>query len=316
MKKTGVLVVGSANMDLVVKATRFPRPGETLFGNGFGMFPGGKGANQAVACAKLGARTILIAKIGNDIFGDRLADSMKHDGVCLDHVLCDPAEPTGIALITVDGGGENKILVVPGSNMKLTPGEIDTLLTHFAGTRTVLLQLEIPLATVTRTAVLARAAGATVILNPAPACRLSRSLLGLVDYLTPNEHEAELLSGLPVHSVKSGEKAARRLLRMGVKNVILTLGERGALLVTAESAKPFPAVKVKAVDTTAAGDAFNGALAFALSTDARIDEAIRFANAVGAMAVTQPGAQSSLPTMRGVRTFLRKRRLPLLPGLR
>jgi ribokinase len=302
MTDRGVLIVGSANMDLVVMARRFPQPGETVFGGRFAMFPGGKGANQAVACAKLGGRTYFVGKMGNDVFRDRLLASMNQDGVCLDHILYHPTEATGTALITVDGRGQNAIVVVSGSNMKLVPSDLDRLRGVFTRVCVVLIQLEIPLATVGRAVELAYNADATVILNPAPAQRLPRSILKNVDYLTPNETEAELLTGLSVHSLKSAESAGARLLRSGVKNVMITMGKQGCLLVNEERVRLFPALRVKAVDTTAAGDAFNGALAFSLSRGTSLEDAIPFANAVAAYSVTRLGAQSSMPTMKELRT--------------
>jgi ribokinase len=305
--RSAVLVIGSANMDLVFSAERFPRPGETLFASGFGMFPGGKGANQAVACARLGTQTLFLAKTGRDLFRGKLLASLKQSGVRLTHVISDPVAPTGIALIGVDAKGENQIMVVSGSNMRLLPADIRKRREIFSKARVVLLQLEIPLATVVCAAGLAARSGSLVVLNPAPARRLPRSLLRSVDYITPNETEAGVLSGMPVHSVKSATHAADRLIRMGVGNVIVTMGTRGALLVTPGSARLFPSPGVRAVDTTGAGDAFNGALAGALSSGMSIDGAITRACAVGAFSVTRPGAQASMPTAPELREFLNRR---------
>jgi ribokinase len=303
MKKNGVLVVGSANMDMVVATARFPHPGETVFGGRFGMFPGGKGANQAVACAKLGLPTHFIGKMGNDVFRDTLMASMRRDGVRLNHVMFDAGKSTGIALITVDRGGQNEIVVVSGSNMKLLPEDLERHRAIFSAVQVVLLQLEIPLPTVVRGAELARTSGAMVILNPAPAQKLPRSLLKMVDFLTPNETEAEILTGLRVRDLKSAESAAQELLRIGVKHVIVTLGKRGCLFATPTTTRVFPALRVKPVDTTAAGDAFNGALAYGLASGRDLHKAIRFANSVAAFAVTRMGAQSSMPTMKELRAF-------------
>lgn len=304
MVRNGVLVVGSANMDMVVMTRQFPQPGETVFGGKFGMFPGGKGANQAVACAKLGGKVYFIGKMGKDIFRERLAGSMKRDGVRLDHLSVDPTEPTGIALITVDELGQNEIVVVSGSNMRLVPSDLERERATFGMVRVILLQLEIPLRTVTKAAEIARRRGVTIILNPAPAQKLPKSLLTMVDYLTPNETELQHLSGLPVTSVRSASAAARPLLDIGVRNVLVTLGPKGCLLVNERGPKLFPAQKVKAVDTTAAGDAFNGALAYAISTGYSLEEAIIFANTVAAFSVTKVGAQSSMPMMDEIRPFL------------
>ncbi len=291
-------------MDMVVTARRFPQRGETVFGNTFGMFPGGKGANQAVCCAKLGGKVHFVGKMGDDVFRERLVRSMKHDGVRLGHLLVDRSDSTGIALITVDRTGQNEIVVVSGSNMKLRPSDVELKRSLFSTVRVVLLQLEIPLETVAKAAEIARSHGATVILNPAPARTLTTSLLKLIDYLTPNETEAEILSGVPVRNVKSAEKAARKLLKRGVKNIIVTMGSKGCLLVNRATLKVFPAKKVKPVDSTAAGDAFNGALALSLANGGNLDEAINFANTVAAVSVTRMGAQTSMPTMRELRSFV------------
>jgi ribokinase len=295
--KPTILVVGSANMDLVVSCDRFPQPGETLFAHTFATYPGGKGANQAVAGARLGGRVLFLGKMGRDAFQKELERSLVQNGVCLDYLLTDPEAPTGVALITVDGQGQNEILVASGSNMKLTPAELEANRSLFAEASVVLLQLEVPVETVARAIELARQEGATVVLNPAPAQPLPASLLAGVDLLTPNETEAAVLTGLDVQDEASAEAAARHLLDLGVGTVIITLGARGALLVTPERAQRFPALRVQAVDTTAAGDAFNGALALALAQDAPWEAAVPFANAVAAFAVTRRGAQPSMPTL-------------------
>ncbi len=304
MARDGILVVGSANMDMVVMTKKFPQPGETVFGGGFGMFPGGKGANQAVCCAKLGGKVNFLGKMGNDLFRERLAATMKRDGVRLDHLSIDQETSTGLALITVDGTGQNEIVVVSGSNMSLRPSDLDRHRSIFSTIRILLLQLEIPVVTVARAAKLARERAATVILNPAPARRLPKSLFRMVDYLTPNETELELLSGMSVSTLRSAEAAARKVLADGVRNVIVTMGAKGCLLVNSATTRVFPARKVKPVDTTAAGDAFNGALAYALASGSSLMEAIPFANSVAAFSVTRMGAQSSMPTMKEIRAFM------------
>ena len=297
MRSGGVLVVGSANMDLVVSAERFPAPGETVLGRHFDMFPGGKGANQAVACARLGARTVFLGKMGQDNFKDMLISSMGGNGVLLDHLLIDGENGTGTALITVDGKGENEIIVISGSNMCLNPEEVSVNASLFREARVVLTQLEIPMATVQKAAELAKENGDIFILNPAPANTLPQDLLALIDYLTPNETELELLSGRVVTDLNSAGKAAQILVEQGVKNVVVTLGEQGALLVNKDGAIHFPAKKVVAVDTTAAGDAFNGAMAFSLAQGRPIEKAIELANAVAGIAVTKLGAQASMPKL-------------------
>jgi ribokinase len=304
MIRHGIVVVGSANMDMVVLTKRFPEPGETVFGGTFGMFPGGKGANQAVCAAKLGGRVYFIGKMGRDVFRDKLLDSMKHDGVRLGRLTTDPHDSTGIALITVDGGGQNEIVVVSGSNMKLLPSDIERERSVFASVKVLLLQLEIPIPTVVKAARLAKERAVTVVLNPAPARKLPASLLKMVDYITPNETELHHLTSMPVSSIRGVERAAQRLLASGIRTVLVTMGAKGCLMVREGATKLFPAHKVKPVDTTAAGDAFNGALAFALASGYSLEEAIALANSVAAFAVTRMGAQSSMPTMNELRTFL------------
>ncbi|MGH7495621.1 MAG: ribokinase [bacterium] len=304
MSRNAILVIGSANMDLVVTTQRFPQPGETVFGNKFGVYPGGKGANQAVAAAKLGGHVHFFGKMGNDEWRERLSASMESDGVNLEHLLIDPEASTGMALITVDLLGQNEIVVVPGSNMNLTPLDVDGKREIFGPMKLVLMQLEIPWETVLQSARAARAHGAIVILNPAPARALPKDSLALIDYLTPNENETEVLTGIAVIDETSARQAAQRLLAQGVRNVIITMGEKGALLVNNAGAELFPTKKAQAVDTTAAGDAFNGALAFALANDKPVDEAIRFANSVAAYSVTRMGAQSSMPTIQELHAFL------------
>ena len=304
-KKT-VLVVGSANMDLVVRCNRFPRPGETVLGNDFGMYPGGKGANQAVACARLGGRVCFLGKMGEDLFFEKLVASLQQDDVNLEALLSDSEAPTGVALIAVDEAGENQITVVAGSNMKLRAEKVAARDDLFERAAVVLLQLEVPLPTVTRAVELGRKHGATVILNPAPARELPDALLAQVDLLTPNASEAALLAGLEAGEEggeRAAEQAARRLLERGVGGVVVTLGAEGALLVTPEQGRRFPVPRVDVVDTTAAGDAFNGALAFALARGNGLPEAIRLANAAATHAVTRHGAQPSMPTMDEAKVY-------------
>lgn len=304
MDKDGVLVVGSANMDLVVTSKRFPHPGETVFGKNFAMFPGGKGANQAVGCAKLGAKTYFLGKMGNDDFHNILNKSLGENGVDIKDVLVENNGQTGVALISVDGSGENEIIVISGTNMKFTKDDLLTKKEYFGKVKVVLCQLEIPVETVTLAAKLAKENNAIFMLNPAPAAELNDELLSLVDFLTPNESELEILSGCKVDEECSVEKAAKVLLGKGVKNVLVTIGERGSILVNKDGTRKFEALKMKAVDTTAAGDSFNGALAYSLSNGRTLDEAIQFANYTAALSVTKMGAQTSMPTLNEVEALL------------
>ena len=299
-----VLVVGSANMDLVVSCDRFPLPGETLFGDAFGMYSGGKGANQAVAAAKLDGDVVFLGKVGSDAFGNELAARLQQDGVRIDNLLRDDEVPTGIALITVDSSGQNEILVVSGSNMRLSENDVLARGHLFDQAAVVLLQLESPLPAVTAAAELARERGVTVVLNPAPATELPDALLRRVDYLTPNEVEAERLSGLPVRDLATAEKAARGLMRRGVGNVIVTLGAQGAVLISRDQVHLTRSPKVNAVDSTAAGDAFNGAFALALSWGWDAREALELAVYAASFSVTRQGAQPSLPMLSDVAKFV------------
>ena len=303
MEKKGVLVVGSSNMDLVVTVKRFPDPGETIFGNRFEMFPGGKGANQAVCAARLGCKTTFIGKMGNDNFNEKLSQTMIESGVDLSNLFIDEKEHTGTALITVEGSGQNQIIVISGSNMKLTPEDIESKSFLFEETSVVLTQLEIPIETVIKTAILAKQNDALFILNPAPAALLPENLFPLIDLITPNENELELLTGIAIRDDNSIEQAAKQLIRKGTKNVIVTLGNRGCMLINGSITKIYPVVKVNVIDSTAAGDAFNGALASSLSEEHSIDKAIEFANKVASVSVTRMGAQSSMPYLNEIKEF-------------
>ena len=299
-----VAVVGSLNMDLVGRGPRIPRPGETIIGGEFRTVPGGKGANQAVAAARLGGRVSMVGRVGDDAFGAELLDTLDADGVDRTHVKTTPGVPTGVALIMVDEQGQNSILVASGANMRLSPADVDAAQEVIAGADVLLLQLENPLETVIRAAEVARAHEVTVILNPAPARPLPASLLSLVDVLVPNESETEVLTGLPVGSTEEAEVAARSLADQGVGTVILTLGSRGALLLQEGGSQLFPTFEVTPVDTTAAGDAFMGGLGVALAEGKPLAEAIRWGNAAGALATTVMGAQPSLPTREALEELL------------
>lgn len=297
MKRDGVLVVGSANMDLVVTTKRFPSPGETLLGENYKMFPGGKGANQAVSCAKLDVKTYFLGKLGNDNFNTQLQQSMLQEGVDLSLLKVDDKTHTGTAFIIIDDRGQNEIIVISGSNMNLTPDDVLCHSNKFHEVKVVLTQLEIPIETVYQTVKLAKESDAIVILNPAPATQLTKDIFPMIDYLTPNETEIELLSGVNISHNESIVEAAKVLLNRGIKNIIVTLGEKGAMLVTANSCTEFPGEKVNVVDTTAAGDAFNGALAYSLNEGKSINNSIEFANKVASISVTKLGAQTSMPNL-------------------
>lgn len=301
MDKKGVLVVGSSNLDLVVTAKRFPNPGETIFGNKFEMFPGGKGANQAVCASRLGCKTTFIGKMGNDDFKEKLSQIMVESDVDISNLFVDDKEHTGTALITVDGNGQNQIIVISGSNMKLSPSDIESKLLLFKEASVVLTQLEIPIETVLKVAQLAKENNALFILNPAPAVQLPENLFPLVDFITPNESELELISGMKITDQESIAKAANALIERGVKNVIVTVGERGSVLINNSCIKQFGVNKVKVIDSTAAGDAFNGALATSLAENHSIEESIEFANKIASITVTRMGAQSSMPYLNEIK---------------
>jgi ribokinase len=299
-----IAVVGSLNMDLVVRSPRIPLPGETIIGGEFHTAPGGKGANQAVAAARLGGRVSMVGRVGSDAFAQSLLDGLAADGV--DHVFVrqDPDAATGVAFIVVDDAGENSIVVASGANMRLSPADVDAAEAVIADADVLLVQLEVPLAVVARAAEVAHAHGATVVLNPAPACPLPQGLLSLIDVLIPNESETALLTHLPVGDRPESEAAAMRLRELGVDTVVLTLGERGALLVGEEQREFIPAFEVTPVDTTAAGDAFVGGFAVALAEGRSLADAVRWGNAAGALATTKLGAQPSLPTRQAVEALM------------
>ena len=301
-----VTVVGSSNMDLVVKSRRIPTVGETILGGDFIMVPGGKGANQAVAAAKLGAEVFFVAKLGNDIFGTQSLNNFKKEGVNTKYVTQTREAPSGVALIAVDQRGNNAIVVAPGANQKLTPEDVEKAKPAIALSGALAVQLEISLETTEFAGRLANKLGVPFILDPAPARDLSTRLLKMVDVIKPNETEAAILTGIEVTDEKSAHKAALNLLKRGVKAVILTMGAKGFLLVDERTDKFVPAKKVKAVDSTAAGDAFTGSLAVGIASGWTLLEAASFANNVAALSVTKMGAQSSMPTLKAVKDFINK----------
>jgi ribokinase len=305
MKTPRIVVVGSSNTDMVVKAERLPGPGETVTGGTFVMAPGGKGANQAVAAARLGAEVSFVARVGQDLFGDQAVEGYRKEGILNDLIVRDPQNHTGVALILVDQRGENLISVASGANHHLRPQDVQQAAERIKAADVLLLQLEIPMETVQFAALLAAEAGVKVILDPAPApdAPLEDRLLRSVTCLTPNESEAERLTGIPVRDEDSARAAAEKLLQTGARQVIVTLGAKGALLAGGEQTLMIPGYRVEALDSTAAGDAFNGGLGAALARGLSWEEAVREANLVGALSVTRLGAQPSLPTADEVRRF-------------
>jgi ribokinase len=299
----GIVVVGSSNTDMVVKTSRLPRPGETVLGGDFFMNPGGKGANQAVAVARLGGRVSFICKTGNDIFGRQAQQLFKDEGIDTTHAFSGSEHPSGVALIMVDEQAENCIAVASGANARLTPADLAPVADVIKQADFILMQLEIPVETVEYVAETAFDARKKVILNPAPAQALSKELLKHLYLITPNETEAELISGVKITGLQSAEEAAKAIVGMGVRQVVITLGAKGALVYSGSQTTVIPACKVEAVDTTAAGDVFNGALTVALSEGRELTEAVKFACKASAISVTRAGAQASVPYREEVDSF-------------
>jgi len=290
-----ILVIGSSNTDMVVRTKRFPQPGETILGEEFYMFPGGKGANQAVAAARLGGDVTFICKLGDDIFGKKALEGLDKEHINSQHVLIDSEVSSGIAMITVDTSGENQIVVASGANAMITPEDLEMAHAAFETCDIILLQLEIPLKTVDYAIQKGYQMGKKVILNPAPAQSLTDELYSSLFLITPNETEAETLTGIPVSDNDSAANAASVLLKRGVQYVIITMGAKGALFMSEESFECISVPKVEVVDTTAAGDIFNGALSVALSEKMTWREAIEWASRAASLSVTRMGAQSSAP---------------------
>jgi len=297
------MVVGSSNTDMVIKTNRLPAPGETVLGGTFFMNAGGKGANQAVAAARLGGAVSLICKTGNDIFGKEALAGFKKENIHTEFIFTDPILPSGIALITVDDNAENCIVVAPGANASLRVYDIEKIEYLIVQAEIILIQLEIPLETVSYIAAFAAENEMLVILNPAPACELPDALLKNIRVITPNENEAEKLTGITVTDIRSAEHAAKSLHNRGIETVIITLGAEGALLFNQNRALHIPGYRVKPVDTTAAGDVFNGALAVAISKKISLEKAVDFACRAAAISVTRFGAQASAPFAHEVGAF-------------
>src|SRR5450759_1801827 len=295
-----ILVIGSSNTDMVIKTEKLPAPGETILGGTFLMNPGGKGANQAVAAARLGAKVTFITKRGNDLFGNQAVDLLMREGIDTQYIVKDIEFPSGVALITVDSAGENSIVVAPGSNGNLLQEDIPLVIFETGKFEILLPQLEVPISTVEYAAVTASEHNIKVILNPAPAQKLSDNLLKHTWLITPNETEAEILIGITVHNISTAENAASSLQKKGVENVIIMMGASGAYIKSESFTGMVPGVKVKAVDTTAAGDVFNGALAVALAEGKDLEEAVAFANKAASISVTRMGAQASAPYRKGM----------------
>jgi ribokinase len=308
MRSTATItVLGSYNTDLIVGLERLPRPGETILGGQFQTAAGGKGANQAVAAARAGGRISFIARVGQDSFGDRAIAALRDDGIDVSHVSKDSRSPSGVALILVDQKGENSIAVASGANAGLAVSHVKQARKAIETAQILLLQLETPLPSVEAAVRIAARCGTRVILNPAPARTLADELLRQVSILTPNESEAEMLTGIRQNGgIAAAEKAALKLRRRGVETVIVTLGARGALVASDAGTALVRGFKVKAVDTTAAGDTFNGALAVALTEGQSLAKAVQFANAAAAISVTRVGAQTSAPTRKSIDAFLRR----------
>ena len=293
-----IVVIGSSNTDMVVKTSHLPAGGETVLGGDFFMNAGGKGANQAVAAARYGNRVVFVAKTGDDLFGRQVRKSMAKDGIVTDYVFVDKEHPSGVALITIDKDAENCIVVAGGANMYLSPADIDTAAEEILKADVVLMQLESPIETVAYAARMAAKAGIPVILNPAPAPAeaLSEALLKDLFLITPNRSEASRISGIEVTDMESAHRAAKAIHEMGPKNVIITLGSDGSLVYDGSMFMRVEALKVEAVDTTAAGDTYNGVLASVIAEGKSLIEAVREANIAGAISVTRMGAQPAAPT--------------------
>lgn len=301
-----IIVVGSSNTDMIVKVPRIPAPGETILGGKFVKAAGGKGANQAVAAARSGGEVTFIANTGDDKLGEEAIEGFKKEGIDTDYIFVDDETPSGVALIFVGENGENSIAVASGANGTLTPAKIKEIEQVIADGDILLTQLETPLETIEAAVKIAKRYGVKVILNPAPAQKLNDELLQQIDILTPNQSEAELLTGIKVEDESSAKNACKKLRSRGVKTVILTLGSEGAFVMNEQLQKVISGLKVEAEDTTAAGDTFNGALAVGLADGKTMEEAITWAHAAAALSVTRMGAQPSIPHDEEINDFISK----------
>ena len=300
-----IVVIGSSNTDMIVQTPHIPKPGETILGGTFNTAAGGKGANQAVACARAGGRVTFVARVGNDMFGKQALTGFKQDGIDVKYVTRDDSAPSGVALIIVDDTGENSIAVASGANGNLSVSDVEDAAESIRKAGIVLMQLETPIETIEAAADLAAKNGVQVILNPAPAQSLSDALLKQISILTPNETEAEMLTGIGVQNEADAARAAQALVDKGVTSVIITLGAAGAFVHSEAFAGMVPGFKVNPVDTTAAGDTFNGILAVALAEGKTLTEAVTFAHAAAALSVTKLGAQPSAPDRCSIEAFLK-----------
>ena len=304
-----IVVIGSSNTDMVVKTSHLPAGGETVLGGDFFMNAGGKGANQAVAAARYGNRVVFVAKTGDDLFGAQVREQMKRDGIITDYVFVDKEHPSGVALITIDKDAENCIVVASGANMYLSPEDIDKAADEIRSADVVLMQLECPTQTVAYAARMATQAGVPVILNPAPAPvePLSAELMQDLYLITPNRSEASRISGIEVTNMESAQRAAKAIYDMGPRNVIITLGSEGSLIYDGAMFMRVEAMKVEAVDTTAAGDTYNGVLASVIAERRSLIEAAGEANIAGAISVTRMGAQPAAPTREEINAMKKRK---------
>ena len=298
--KPKIVVIGSCNTDMVVKAGRLPVPGETVLGGTFYMNPGGKGANQAIAAARLGAEVTLISKFGYVLFGLQALVIYRCEKINTEFIFTDQKSPSGVALISVDSYGENSIIVAPGASRSLSTEDIDKAKSKLEEADIILMQLEVPIETVEYAATIAKSYGKKVILNPAPASVLSNSFLSCVHTILPNRIEAEMLSGIKVIDEESAWRAAKAIGEKGIENVVITLGKDGAYVKEKEEYTMIPAKEVETIDTTGAGDVFCGAFSVYLSENHTLTESVEFANAAAALAVTRMGAQSAIPYKREI----------------